>query len=328
MVNKTEKFFGVTIIILAGLLAGSIYTKGFGSVGDKLFNRNISYDEAKEKVIAYAVANFNIPQDDISVSEVKEENGLYKLSLKVQGQDAESYLTADGKLFFPYAYDIQESQVAGTETEASSSTPQDIPKSANPEVMLFTMSFCPYGNVAEDAIKPVAEALGNVVEIEPHYVIYSDYATGYPDYCLDEANQLCSMHGINELNQNIRESCVYELSKAKFWDFLFQINQQCSVNNVETCWEGVAKSQGLDTTAISSCAQNKGEQFSQADKSLNEEYAISGSPVLLINGVIYEGARTPEDYKNAICSAFITRPQECEAQLENNAQAAPAGSCE
>jgi len=45
-------------------------------------------------------------------------------------------------------------------------------KQEKPNVKFFVMSFCPYGNQAEEGLKPVAEALGSEgVEWEPHYIV-------------------------------------------------------------------------------------------------------------------------------------------------------------
>ena len=63
-------------------------------------------------------------------------------------------------------------------------------------------------------------------------------------------------------------------------------------------------------------AQNKGE----------EEAKIAGSPTFVMNGMIYNGARTPEDIKQAVCSAFKTAPAECSQEL-NASSTAAEGSC-
>jgi len=44
---------------------------------------------------------------------------------------------------------------------------------------------------------------------------------------------------------------------------------------------------------------------------LGEKYKVTGSPVLVINGVEYKGDRSEEGYKKAICAAFKVQPKEC-----------------
>lgn len=57
-------------------------------------------------------------------------------------------------------------------------------KSKKPNVKFFVMSFCPYGNQAEDILKPVAELLKNTdVEWEPRYIVSK--------MTLDQVRQSC-----------------------------------------------------------------------------------------------------------------------------------------
>ncbi|MBU1975201.1 MAG: GILT family protein, partial [Nanoarchaeota archaeon] len=77
-----------------------------------------------------------------------------------------------------------------------------------PQIDFYVMSYCPYGNQAEEAIEPVYQALKDNAIFNPRYVWYSNYQGGGPNYCLDAESKYCSMHGIQEANQNIRELCV------------------------------------------------------------------------------------------------------------------------
>lgn len=43
-------------------------------------------------------------------------------------------------------------------------------KSQKPELKFFVMSFCPYGNQMEDALRPVFDLLKNKADITPHYI--------------------------------------------------------------------------------------------------------------------------------------------------------------
>jgi len=46
----------------------------------------------------------------------------------------------------------------------------EVEKSQKPELQFFVMSFCPYGNQAEDALRPVAELLKDSADIRPQYI--------------------------------------------------------------------------------------------------------------------------------------------------------------
>jgi hypothetical protein len=54
-------------------------------------------------------------------------------------------------------------------------------KSDKPELKFFVMSFCPYGNQMEDALRPIFDLLKNKVAITPHYIF--DKVDNLSTYC-------------------------------------------------------------------------------------------------------------------------------------------------
>jgi len=64
-----------------------------------------------------------------------------------------------------------------------------------------------------------------------------------------------------------------------------------------------------------------------AEIAMSTEYGVEGSPTVFINDVLYEGSRSPEDYKKAICEGFKedSRPEECDEVLSTETGA--EGSC-
>jgi glutaredoxin len=217
-----------------------------------------------------------------------------------------------------------------------------------PDVKLFTMSYCPYGNDAEDFVEPVYELLGDNINFEPHYVIYSDYAkninssyqqaceqgqTDYckievasTEYCYSDEEKYCSMHGVGELNQNVRELCVWNNQKEKYWDFVMAANSNCTADNIEECWEGVAQDTGVDIGMVRDCENNQAEDLLAQEVKLNEEYEVTGSPTLFVNGTQYNSERVPEAFKNSLCTAFEEQPEECSTKLDDTASEVE-GSC-
>jgi len=66
---------------------------------------------------------------------------------------------------------VSKNQVAGVKTEENGASVEFAPEtSEKPNVKLFVMAYCPYGNQAETGLKPVADLLGDKIEIEPHYI--------------------------------------------------------------------------------------------------------------------------------------------------------------
>jgi protein-disulfide isomerase len=198
-----------------------------------------------------------------------------------------------------------------------------------PQIDFFTMSYCPYGNQAEEAIEKAYKVIGDKAVFKPRQVIYSNYRGGGANYCLDAENKYCSMHGNQELNQDIREECVYnDFGTRAFFDFALAMNAKCSASNADSCWTQVAKDLKLDTDKIAACEKAKGVAYSQANLDLNTLLSVQGSPTVFVNGKLYEGARTPEGFLSAICDAFTDRPSECSQVPEQvAASTTPQGSC-
>lgn len=308
--NQMRLLVGLCIT-LGILLTASIATNGFSGSG------GAAGDETGKKVIDYVNTYLLQGQGTAVLKDVKESDGLYAVTIELDGRSIDSYATKNGRLFFTQAIDLEEKPDAPKQDE--------IPKTDKPLVQLFTMSYCPYGNQAEEAIIPVAELLQDAIEIEPHYVIYSNYGGGGPELCIDKENKYCSMHGIEELKQDVRELCIYKYQRDKYWDYVGDVNTQCTLDNIAKCWETVAKSNGVDTARVASCLDDEAEELLAKEVELNKKHEIQGSPMLLINGIDYTGQRTAEAYKQAVCSAFAKQPEGCEKTLDNTAATAKGG---
>ncbi|HMA04952.1 MAG TPA: thioredoxin domain-containing protein, partial [Methanomicrobiales archaeon] len=78
---------------------------------------------------------------------------------------------------------------------------------------------------------------------------------------------------------------------------------------------------------IESCATgSEGLSLLKSDVAITDANKVTGSPTLIINGQRYSGARTPDAFKQGICSHFTTSPAECSVNLSAQAAAA-SGSC-
>jgi len=173
------------------------------------------------------------------------------------------------------------------------------------------------------------------------------------DGCLatEDNNYYCSLHGKEELNQNVREICAWNSTddKSKWWQFLSLVNANCSLNNVASCWQGQAEESGLDTEEIQTCFNEQAIELLDKEIATTDKYQVTGSPTVFVNDQKFppEGAydqeglarlaindqifeqtnyRAPETFKQAICSAFSKAPKECKTELtaENGAS---SGSC-
>lgn len=94
---------GITII----LLLFSVFTQGFQFTGKAISagNSQLTLKEAETKLLDYV--NSNLLQPPFVAQAVKSADvaGLYQVTLSVAGQTVDSYITKDGKLFFPQGLD-------------------------------------------------------------------------------------------------------------------------------------------------------------------------------------------------------------------------------
>lgn len=304
-------------VLLVGVIVGySIPT--FMGEDQKTINKA----EAKEKAEKFINDNLIPPDSDqqAEVKNVQKEDGLYRVSVKVGGQEIQSYLTRDGKTFFPQAMATNKSD--NNKEDSSSKSQQKkttvSTKKEIPTVKLFTMSYCPYGTQMEKAMLPVLEELGDKIDFDLQFV---DYA----------------MHGKKELDENLRQHCIEQEQPSKLTGYL-----DCFLESKDSaqCIEEV----GVDSSGIDSCIGATDEEYKvtekyndkstyrgqypvfDVNKAGNKKYNVSGSPTVVINGEKIQVPRQPDALLSTICSGFKNKPEECSAQLTSQSPSPGFGS--
>ena len=63
----------------------------------------------------------------------------------------------------------------------------------------------------------------------------------------------------------------------------------------------------------------------KAEEIVADTNSVTGSPTLVINGVMVQGDRSSEGFKKSICSAFETVPAECDKTLSSTTAPATGG---
>lgn len=320
METTREKFLLAIAVVLLVLLGASIYTGGFNSLLG-INPASISEQDARTTIQAVLEKQYNLSSDKYTIDSVSEDQGNFKIGLTLtndQGQkiNQTSYLTPNGKVFFPYGV-ATEVKVEGQENEAAPTESAEIPQTEKPAVDLYVMSFCPFGNQAEDTLEPVYNLLGDKVDWEMHYIVNN------------RDGNISSLHGQPEVDQNIREACVLENNGLnKWWDFVTYVNSNCGTSG--SCWEEGVTNSGLNKEDITTCFDEKGTELMKANAEASTSAEATGSPTLLINGVksssVYQYGK-PQVYKEAICQAFTTPPAECDTVLEQLDTGSSGGSC-
>ena len=200
----------------------------------------------------------------------------------------------------------------GSSTDNAVNTSIEVPKSDRPDVKIFVMSYCPYGLQAEKMMLPVYDLLKDKADIAIYFVYYA-------------------MHGKQELDENLRQYCIQNEDPSQYFDYL-----SCFVQggNSSSCLTEA----GINLENLASCISatdatyNVSGQYNDqstwlngganpafdVQKDLNELYGVTGSPTIIINGKkVNISPRSPENFKQAICSAFNSSPEECSQTLSN-----------
>ena len=259
-----------------------------------------------------------------------EDTNTWQENLQVRGafeKVGENYKLLDAATGATWAVDEEKRK---EQEELLSNYPDENLKvlgydSDKPRLDYFVMAFCPYGNPADEAASELYNLFGDKVEIVPHYIISVS------------GDKIQSLHGEQEGNQGVRELCALEeLGYEDFFKFTLGINEDCSYGNVDTCWESVAESVGVDIEAISDCESSRkldiaNEQDAIIKKllTLDRTGQLSmprASPTFLINGETYSGGRDPESIKKTLCVLFESAPKEC-STIISASSAASDGNC-
>lgn len=258
---------------------------------------------------------------------VGKEGDLYKLEISYNGQKIPSFISKDGKRFFPQVMDLSGNTPDTTKTNTGSTVDQVSEKSDKPTVELFVMSHCPYGTQIEKGILPVAKVLGDKIDFK---IKFTDYA----------------MHGEKELKEQLNQYCIQKEQTAKYSAYL-----ECFLKDGDSGAENCLNQSGVDKTKLSGCVAKTDKEYKVLEnfnnkvgfkgsypgfeifKSDNQKYSVAGSPTLVINGAQSQSGRDSKSLLKSICSAFNNPPKECSTELSSETPApgfgggtAPSGS--
>jgi hypothetical protein len=315
---------------------------GAGEIGEEEFE----LDEAKAQEIGVLLSDtffLNTGEEaDVLFSRYEDMGSHLTIYYNVSGQEVPIIVSRNYEYLYPSAVEYVQmaTEVSEAMAEYESSLeeepePEGYPTSAEPQVMLFVMSNCPYGNQAENGIVEAVSLLEEGIAFEPVYIIYDETIhpaySGESEECyLDSENvTYCSMHGKYELDQGIREKMVFNrYGEAKWAEYAVAVNAQCfdTGADIETCWKTTAESLEIDAQEIEDNFEAEKFVILSREKNLTFSMQQFGSPGLFINGAEYSGSRSSEAFKTAICSAFETEPEDCTTEL-SEAAAAASGSC-
>jgi glutaredoxin len=317
-----EKFTRITLPIILVIVLAVI---GYFSFDKPM--KNLNEDQAKTRAEEFINSFLMTDGTKATITEISEQYGLYKLKVDIVSDVVESYLSRDGKLFFPQALDIDEvtGQTAtgetGDTTDSNTAAPaaEVSQKSDKPVVEVFVMSYCPYGTQIEKGLLPVLETLGNKIDFELKFCSYI-------------------MHGDQEITENLLQYCIQKEQPTKLNAYL-----ECFLADSSKS-EACLTTAGIDKSKVTSCVAKTDKEFKvtennknkvgyqgsfpgfDVNKADNEKYNVGGSPTLVINGQEIASGRDSASLLKTICSAFNNPPKECETELSSASPAPGFGT--
>lgn len=297
-----------THIILPIILLLALILIGYTSIRGG--NKALSKEDAATKTESF-INNFLMQSGNkATVKEITSEYGLYKLKVDIVSDVVESYVTKDGKLFFPQALVMDDiSNTKSDTTSGTSNVDTDVPKTEKPEIELFVMSYCPYGTQIEKGILPALDALGKKVDFKLKFVDYI-------------------MHGEKEMTENLLQYCIQEEEPSKLTDYL-----SCFLQEGDS--SGCLAKTKINTKKVNSCVSKTDSKYDVTDNYNNKvgyrgsypgfdvnkedtsKYSVAGSPTLVINGQTVQSGRDSASLLGTICNGFEEQPEACQTVLSN-----------
>lgn len=266
-------------------------------------NTDQNQEAIKQKTEKFIKENLVQPGTDIKITDFVKEKNLYKMTASVGKQTIISYVTLDGKNFFPQVIDIDKKSDAATAASGAAPAAEASVKKDVPDVELFVMSLCPYGVQAEKGILPVVQKLGSKINFSVKFVDYT-------------------LHGKKEFDENLNQYCIQKEEPSKYNNYLACFAKE---GDPAKC----AASNSINASKIAACISDTDKQFKLTEnfsasgqsspfniqKDLNDKYGVKGSPTLVVNGQALEAGRDSAGLLKTICSGFANQPEECKATL-------------
>jgi len=296
----TTFLFVIISVALIGIytFTGCIIGKSSGTLNV------VSPEKAATDAINY-LNTYLLQGNNVTLVNTSEESGMYAMKVKLNGKIYDSYVTKDGKLFFPSAINLTnkpEIQTSNNNNNAKKKTCEEaeITKVDDPLLQAFVVSYCPFGIQMQRILSGMPDELKKHIEIR--YI--GSVSNG----------KITSMHGNKEAIENLRQICIREEQNDKFWDYV-----SCFIKdgNTDSCLD----SAGIDRAKLKACMNdsNRGIKYAQSDFDLDNKYKITGSPTLILNGKRASefdfGGRSEEAVKTLICCGFNNQPDICSQKL-------------
>ncbi len=210
-------------------------------------------------------------------------------------------------------------------------------KSPTPIIEIYLRSFGQKDKLLTANLKKTAQFFGDLVVWQPHYLFHQTEKPVDPDQCLatEEGLYFCSDLGRQQLNQNVRELCAWVLAdnKLNWWEFINANYQNCSLDEIDGCWQNQAREYNLPVEEIQDCFSTKAVEIIKDQIKVNNRRKINYTPVVYINNLKLppndysdenkmtvkveneyfqrQEINSPEYFITTICASFDQPPEIC-----------------
>ena len=303
----------VSAIIIAGvLIAGAIIFVNMGKfTGVQKSGKTLSSQTVGKKVVDFINKDLLKGRGNVSLVKTKKENGLYEITINLQGRNIKSYATLDGRYLYPERFDMDKKKT--NESVKKPSSPKEackaVKKTNNPKLEAFVVSSCPFGLEMQRILSEIWKNDPNLMaNIKVRYI--GAIANG----------KITSMHGDKEAKENLKQICIREEQPTKYWNYV-----SCYIKKGDSV--GCSKSASIDKNKLNKCETDpsRGLKYAKEDFSLQGKYGVSGSPTLILNGKKESefnfGGRTAEAVKDLLCCGFNKQPKVCSKKLSTESAA-------
>lgn len=309
----TKNLTPLAVIIAAILIAGALIYIKTGGVKEasqaSLITQSLTSQQVAERAINYINQNLVQQGTTVSLVNITEENGIYKIRIKIENSEYDTYATKNGEIFFAQGYNLTATST-GESNGAEKATCEDLKKADKSILEAFVVSQCPYGLQMQRILYEVVKNIPSLAEnIKVKYI------------GAVEGNKITSMHGDEEAQGNLRQICIREEQPNKYWSYIGCYIQKGDTNSCLTA-------ANVDKSKMNTCMTDttKGLEYAKADFASQNNYNVSGSPTLILNGEAVSefnfGGRTAEALKTLLCCGFQTQPDFCSQGLTTDSAAA------
>lgn len=191
------------------------------------------------------------------------------------------------------------------------------------------------------------KTLNEVVKFTPHYHVFSADPTlsGFSGLCSDSTARYCSedpdgagpVSGKDVLEEDVRQLCIHEITKVprsrqtdgatqapivffaeKWWNYVEKLATRCAIDAPDraqrfglACSEKLMEEVGIDVSRVAHCVATTSNAKLESEL-VNKAWSPRA---LRVNGWRYSGTLEADLVTRAVCSGFVSQPEECKSLL-------------